>query len=151
MLVPGGRVACVVGDVCIARRNGGRHHVLPLSADIRKPAPAQERGSFIPTDDYAKWFAPIWTDVTGQQRRSHPAPYPVEISRRLIRMFSVVDDTVLDPFAGTGTTALAAVETGRHSVSVEVEGDYMDLMQHRLGQLPVTASVEVHREQPAGE
>jgi DNA modification methylase len=205
VLVPGGRVACVVGDVCIARRNGGRHHVQPLSADIqvrarhlgfdnltpirwlkvsnialeasrsarflgkpnlpngivkndlehilllrkpggyRKPTPAQERGSFISTDDYARWFAPIWTDVTGQQRRSHPAPYPVEIPRRLIRMFSFVDDTVLDPFAGTGTTALAAVETGRHSVSVEVEGDYMDLMQDRLCQLPVTASVEIHR------
>lgn len=208
VLVPGGRVACVVGDVCIARRRGGRHHVLPLSADIqvrarrlgldnltpirwlkvanialeasrsarflgkpnlpngvvkndlehilllrkpggyRKPTPEQERASFISTDDYARWFSPVWTDVTGQLRRDHPAPYPVEVPRRLIRMFSFVGDTVLDPFAGTGTTAVAAMETGRHSLSVEVEPRYLDLMEARLRQLPLTASLDVHR---AGE
>src|SRR5262249_28363268 len=170
VLVPGGRVACVVGDVCISRRRGGRHHVLPLGADIqvrarklgfdcltpirwykvanialeasrsarylgkpnlpngvikndvehilflrkpggyRKPTPEMEERSFIPKDDYVKWFTSIWTDVRGQIRRDHPAPYPVEVPRRLIRMFSFAGDTVVDPFGGTGTTALAALE-----------------------------------------
>ncbi|MGQ0654992.1 MAG: DNA-methyltransferase [Betaproteobacteria bacterium] len=204
-LVPGGRVACVVGDVCISRREGGRHHVLPLSADIqvrarrlgfdcltpirwlkvanikleasrssrylgkpnlpngivkndlehilflrkpggyRKPTPEMERRSFISVDEYGKLFTPVWSDVTGQLRRDHPAPYPVEIPRRLIKMFSFAGDTVLDPFAGTGTTALAAIETGRNSVSVEIEPKYVDLIAERLQASKVAAKTEIRR------
>lgn len=202
ILVPGGRVACVVGDVCMSRKQAGRHYVLPLSADIqvrartigfdnltpirwqkvtnvrleasrssrflgkpnlpngvikndlehilflrkpggyRKPSAAQEKLSFIATDDYSRWFSGVWTDVTGQIRKDHPAPYPVEIPRRLIRMFSFVGDTVVDPFAGTGTTAVAAMETGRHSISVEVEPKYLRLIEARLAQTPLNAVVE---------
>ncbi len=202
ILVPGGRVACVVGDVCMSRKQAGRHYVLPLSADIqvraraigfdnlnpirwqkvtnvrleasrssrflgkpnlpngvikndlehilflrkpggyRKPTAAQEKQSFITTDDYSKWFSGVWTDVTGQLRKNHPAPYPVEIPRRLIRMFSFVGDTVVDPFAGTGTTAVAAIETGRNSISVEIEPKYIKLIEARLAQTPLNAVVE---------
>jgi DNA modification methylase len=205
ILVPGGRICCVVGDVCISRRAGGRHHVLPLSADIqvrarkigldnltpirwlkvanikleasrssrflgkpnlpngvikndvehillmrkpggyRSPTPEQERLSYIPTDEYAKLFAPFWTDVTGQSRTNHPAPYPVEVPRRLIRMFSFTADTVVDPFAGTGSTALAAMETGRHSVSVEIDPRYVDIMEQRIRKAVVSAMVVVER------
>lgn len=206
ILVPGGRVACVVGDVCISRRNGGRHHVLPLSGDLqvrarklgfdnltpirwqkvanikleasrssrflgkpnlpngivkndiehilffrkpggyRKPTEEMEKRSFIATEDYMKWFAPVWTDVTGQLRREHPAPYPLEIPRRLIRMFSFAGDIVVDPFSGTGTTALAAIETGRSSVSVEIEPSYVDLIEARLASAKsLTAKVVAYR------
>src|ERR1051325_8796967 len=71
-----------------------------------------------------EWFSPVWTDVTGQLRRDHPAPFPLEVPRRLIRMFSFAGDIVVDPFAGTGTTALAALEVGRSSISVEIEPAY---------------------------
>ncbi|MHB8438675.1 MAG: DNA-methyltransferase [Acidimicrobiales bacterium] len=205
VLVPGGRVACVVGDVCISRKKGGRHHVLPLSADIqvrsrklgfdnltpirwlkvanitleasrssrflgkpnlpngivkndlehilllrkpggyRSPTPEQQARSRIENDDYARWFSPVWTDVSGQARRHHPAPYPVEIPRRLIRMFSFVGDTVVDPFSGTGTTAVAAIELGRSSVSVEVVPRYVDLTEERLRAMDLTARVEIVR------
>ncbi|MDP9340604.1 MAG: site-specific DNA-methyltransferase, partial [Actinomycetota bacterium] len=91
--------------------------------------------------DYVRWFAPIWTGVPGQVRRDHPAPYPAEVPRRLIRMFSFAGDTVLDPFAGTGTTALAAMETGRNSVSVEVEPAYVDLAERRLSSAGLGARV----------
>lgn len=209
VLVPGGRVACVVGDVCISRRRGGRHHVLPLSADIqvrarrigfdcltpirwlkvanirleasrssrflgkpnlpngvvkndlehilflrkpggyRSPTAAQEKRSHIPTDEYARWFSPIWTDVSGQLRRNHPAPYPLEIPRRLIRMFSFVGDTVLDPFAGTGTTAVAAIEAGRHSISIEIEPAYLTLIEDRLrNESNLLSRVDISREGP---
>jgi DNA modification methylase len=205
ILVPGGRVACVVGDVCISRRKGGRHHVLPLSADFqvrarkigfdnltpirwqkvsninleasrssrflgkpnlpngvvkndiehilffrkpggyRKPTEEMEKRSFIPTEDYARWFAPVWTDVTGQLRRNHPAPYPIEIPRRLIRMCSFAGDTVVDPFGGTGTTALAALETGRNSVTIEIEPSYIDLIKARLAEVKsATAKIKSH-------
>jgi modification methylase len=192
ILVPGGRVACVVGDVCMSRRQAGRHHVLPLSADIqvrarhvgfdnltpirwlkvanlkleasrsgrylgkpnlpngivkndlehilflrkpggyRKPTVKMEKASRIETDDYVRYFAPIWSDVTGQLRRDHPAPYPPEIPRRLIRMFSFAGDTVVDPFAGTGTTAIAAMETDRNSISIEIDPNYVASLESRL-------------------
>jgi modification methylase len=210
VLVPGGRIACVVGDVCISRRKGGRHHVLPLSADIqvrarhigfdnltpirwlkianlrleasrssrflgkpnlpngvvkndiehilllrkpggyRSPTAEQERLSHITTDDYARWFAPFWSDVPGQLRNGHPAPYPTEVPRRLIRMFSFVGDTVVDPFCGTGTTALAAVETGRNSISVEIDPTYVDKIEQRFEASDVTARLEVRRPKPPG-
>ena len=205
ILVPGGRIACVVGDVCISRREGGRHHVLPLSADIqvrarhlgfdnltpirwlkvanikleaskssrflgkpnlpngivkndlehilflrkpggyRKPTAEQERLSFISTDDYVKLFSPVWTDITGQLRKDHPAPYPLDIATRLIRMFSFTGDTVVDPFAGTGTTTLAAINMGRNSIAVEIDPDYVSIIESRLSASPVTAAIKVQR------
>jgi site-specific DNA-methyltransferase (adenine-specific) len=208
VLVPGGRVASVVGDVCISRRQGGRHHVLPLSADLqvrsrrlgfdcltpirwlkvanikleasrssrflgkpnlpngivkndiehilffrkpggyRSPTPEMEKRSFICTDDYAKWFSPVWTDISGQLRRNHPAPYPLEIPRRLIRMFSFAGDTVVDPFAGTGTTALAALETGRNSINVEIEPSYLEIMDKRLQSEHLSGIIEVEKTVP---
>src|SRR5439155_9959782 len=98
----------------------------------RKPTADMEARSYISTDDYIKWFSPVWIDIKGQRRTDHPAPYPVEIARRLIRMFSFAGDTVLDPFAGTGTTAIAAMDTGRNSISVEIEPKYLALARDRF-------------------
>jgi DNA modification methylase len=82
--------------------------------------------SVISADNHKKWFQQIWSGITGSSTRSHPAPYPVELAERLIRMFSFADDTVLDPFWGTGTTTVAAARSGRHSVGVEIDGMYFD-------------------------
>jgi DNA modification methylase len=194
VLLPGGRICCVVGDVNVARSNGGRHFVLPLAADIRvrarrigldhlqgitwykvanikmeaskssrylgkpnlpggiikndtehiiflrkpgyrSPSGAMEEASFIPTNEYARWFRSIWEDVPGASLKNHPAPFPLEIPSRLIRMFSFAGDTVLDPFLGTGTTALAAMKSGRSSIGYEVEPQYVSLIKRRLGQM----------------
>jgi site-specific DNA-methyltransferase (adenine-specific) len=192
ILVPGGRICAVVGDVCLSRRRAGRHHVLPLAADIqvrvrrlgldvltpiiwlkvsnismeastssrflgkpylpggvikndretiillrkpggyRKPTADMEARSRIAKEDYFRWFVPIWSDVTGASTRDHPAPYPLEIPRRLISMFSFAGDMVVDPFSGTGTTAAAALVTGRNSISFEVEPAYFESSQQRL-------------------
>ena len=70
----------------------------------------------------------------GRQRASHPAPYPVELVEPLIRMFSFVGDTVLDPFAGTGTTCLAAARCARNSVGIEIEPAYHRMACQRLAQ-----------------
>lgn len=104
-----------------------------------------EKRSYISTDEYAKWFSPIWTDVTGQLRRDHPAPYPLEVPRRLIRMFSFAGDTVVDPFCGTGTTTLAALETGRNSIAVEIEPKYVDLAVQRLEASNIKGALDVIR------
>ncbi|HSD00841.1 MAG TPA: site-specific DNA-methyltransferase, partial [Gaiellales bacterium] len=197
VLVPGGRICCVVGDICLSRRAAGRHLVLPLPADIqvrarrlgldnltpirwlkvanikleasssswflgkpnlpggivkndietivmlrkpggyRKPTPAMERESRISTAEYRTLFSPVWEDVRGESTRrwNHPAPYPEEISSRLIRMFSFAGDTVLDPFAGSGTTAASAIAHSRQSISVEIVPAYIETMQRRLGRI----------------
>jgi modification methylase len=194
-LVPGGRLVCVVGDVCLSRReNGGRHTVVPLHASIqehcrkigfdnlapiiwhkisnaaheveggsgflgkpyepnavikndiefilmeRKPggyrAPdiSTKILSLISADNHKKWFQQIWSGVTGASTKDHPAPYPMELAERLIRMFSFVGDTVLDPFLGTGTTTVAAAKWGRNSIGFEVDSHYLKLAENRIAQ-----------------
>jgi DNA modification methylase len=79
------------------------------------------------------WMRPVWSDIKGASlREGHPAPFPVDLAERLIRMFSFAGDTVLDPFAGSGSTALAAMRSGRSSISVEIESDYLLLALKRL-------------------
>ena len=192
-LVPGGRLICVVGDVCLSRReNGGRHTVVPLHASIqehcrklgfdnlspiiwhkisnavhevengsgflgkpyepnavikndiefilmeRKPggyrAPdiSTKILSLISAENHKKWFQQIWTGVTGASTKDHPAPYPIELAERLIRMFSFVGDTVLDPFLGTGTTTVAAAKWGRNSIGFEIDSHYLKLAEDRI-------------------
>ncbi|MEW5974779.1 MAG: site-specific DNA-methyltransferase [Acidobacteriota bacterium] len=213
-LVPGGRLICVVGDVCLSRRkNEGRHTVVPLHASIqehcrhigfdnlapiiwhkianaayevenggagflgkpyepnavikndiefilmerkpggyRKPSLAERVLSVISTDDYQRWFQQIWTGLTGASTRDHPAPYPTELAERLIRMFSFVGDTVLDPFMGTGTTNAAAARCGRHSIGCEIDPYYFDMAERRIRNestgLFSSVEIQVLKEQP---
>ncbi len=98
----------------------------------RSPGSLERAFSVIPDELHKLWFRQIWTDVKGASTRKHPAPFPIELATRLIRMFSFVGDTVLDPFLGSGTTALAAWQTGRNSIGVEVDGDYLGLAARRF-------------------
>jgi len=183
VLVPGGRLVCVVGDVCVARRNFGRHLVFPLHSDIsvicrrigfdnlnpiiwhkianasyevengskflgkpyepnaivkndiefilmqrkpggyRKPTIKQREESRIGKEDFDRWFQQIW-NITGASTKQHPAPFPMELATRLVRMFSFTGDTVLDPFCGSGTTMIAAFRTGRNSIGIEIDPEY---------------------------
>ncbi len=98
----------------------------------RKPSLDARILSIISEENYKKWFRLIWDDVPGASTKKHPAPYPLELAERLIRMFSFVGDTVLDPFVGTGTTMIAAARCGRNSVGVEVDPYYWDLASRRI-------------------
>jgi DNA modification methylase len=88
--------------------------------------------SVISAENHKLWFQQIWSGVTGASTRSHPAPYPVDLAERLIRMFSFVGDTVLDPFLGTGTTTVAAAKTGRHSIGFEIDEHYFEMAHKRI-------------------
>lgn len=87
--------------------------------------------------------------MTGASTKEHPAPYPLELADRLVRMFSFVGDTVLDPFLGTGTTSLSAAKCGRNSVGIEVDAHYLQMAEKRLitetTQLWGAAKINVHR------
>lgn len=192
-LSAGGRLICVVGDVCLSRkRNSGRHTVVPLHASIqehcrnigfdnlapiiwhkianavyevangssflgkpyepnsvikndvefilmqrkpggyRTPDVAARVLSVISDKNHKEWFQQIWSGITGASTRDHPAPYPVELAERLIRMFSFAGDTVLDPFLGTGTTTVAAAKSGRNSVGFEIDEYYFGMAHKRI-------------------
>jgi site-specific DNA-methyltransferase (adenine-specific) len=74
-------------------------------------------------EEFGRWFQQIW-NITGASTKHHPAPFPLELATRLVRMFSFVGDTVLDPFCGSGTTMVAAFRTGRNSIGVEIDPEY---------------------------
>lgn len=194
VLVPGGRICCVVGDVCVPRKRHGKHYVVPLHADIqvrarsldldvltpilwhkiangvteaegngagfygkpyqpnavvkndieyilfmrkggdyRKVGPLQKALSMLTKQEMQSWWRSIWTDVRGASTRTgHPAPYPPKLAERLIRMFSFAGDTVLDPFSGTGSTAIGAIEAGRNSISFDIEPAYVEMAQRNI-------------------
>jgi DNA modification methylase len=110
----------------------------------RSPTVETRLLSLISASNHRTWFQQIWTGVTGASTRNHPAPFPSELAERLIRMFSFVGDTVLDPFVGTGTTSLAAANFGRNSIGVEIDEHYLALSADRLRpRLPSRAVLEV--------
>src|SRR5262249_31929086 len=88
--------------------------------------------SVIAESNHKEWFQQIWTGLTGASTRNHPAPYPLELAERLIRMFSFVGDTVLDPFLGTGTTMLAAMRYGRNSIGYEIDESYLNYARRHI-------------------
>ncbi len=98
----------------------------------RKTDPAARVLSVISGHNHKKWFQSIWTDIAGASTRDHPAPFPVELAAHLVRMFLVAGDTVLDPFAGTGTTAVAAAKWGRNSINVEINPHYYKMAAARI-------------------
>ncbi|PSQ61501.1 MAG: methyltransferase [Halobacteriales archaeon SW_8_66_22] len=98
----------------------------------RSPSTAERILSLIEADRHQKMFRQLWDDIKGQPQTDHPAPFPAELAERLIRMFSFVGDTVLDPFAGSGSTAVGASRCGRNSGSVELEEEYFEVAKKRI-------------------
>jgi DNA modification methylase len=98
----------------------------------RAPDIATKVLSVLSDENHKAWFQQIWSGITGASTRMHPAPYPLELAVRLIRMFSFVGDTVLDPFLGTGTTTLAAALWGRNSIGYEVDPEYLSFAKKRI-------------------
>jgi len=98
----------------------------------RKPTGRQREMSKLSKEEHAKWFRSFWTDVPGASTKQHPAPFSVELAYRLVRMFSFVGDTVLDPFAGTFTTTLAAMKAERNSIGNELDLEYFEMGRRRV-------------------
>ena len=88
--------------------------------------------SDIGRDEFIDWTNGTWTFGGETRRVGHPAPFPVELPRRCVKLFSYREDTVLDPFAGSGSTLLACRETGRRGIGVEISSEYCRLITERL-------------------
>lgn len=95
-----------------------------------------QRKSTITREEFLEYTKSIWTFPAESARRvGHPAPFPVELPRRLIQLFSFADDVVLDPFAGSGTTCVAARACGRHFIGYEKQPAYVRLAEQRLSNM----------------
>lgn len=96
-----------------------------------RPSREQREKSKLTIDEWNEYFAGHWV-FPGEKQQNHLAPFPEELPKRLLRMFSFVDDAVLDPFLGSGTTAVAALKLSRNSVGYEVNGNYRKIIEERL-------------------
>lgn len=119
---PNGVIKNDIEYVLMQRKPGG----------YRSPSREERLLSIISAEDHPVWFRQIWSDITGASTSGHPAPYPVAFAERLVRMFSFVGDTVLDPFMGSGTTNVAAARWGRNSIGVELDPSYYEMAQKRI-------------------
>ena len=92
--------------------------------------------STISSKEYTTWTRTLW-DIKPEsaKRIGHPAPFPVELPRRLIKLYSYESDVVLDPFSGAGSTAVAAIGTGRHFMGVDNVEAYVELSRSRIAKL----------------
>ena len=87
----------------------------------------------VPKDAFMSWTTDVWDMPTESATRvGHPAPYPVELPQRLIELYTYAGDVVLDPFMGSGTTAVAAVTTGRHFIGFDTDEAYLDVARERV-------------------
>jgi site-specific DNA-methyltransferase (adenine-specific) len=94
---------------------------------------SKDRQNTIGRDDFMEWTKSVWTMKTESARKvGHPAPFPQELPARLIQLYTFADDVVLDPFMGSGTTALAARDAGRRWVGYETNPEYVALAERRL-------------------
>jgi site-specific DNA-methyltransferase (adenine-specific) len=91
------------------------------------------RQSDITREEFMDWTNGVWS-FSGESRKrvGHPSPFPVELPRRCIKLFTFVGDTVLDPFLGSGSTLIACAETNRKGIGVEVDDDYCEIAKQRL-------------------
>ena len=105
---------------------------------------AEGRIDTIPRDDFIKHTKSIWSFPTERASRvNHPAPFPVELPKRCIEMYSFVGDVVLDPFNGSGSTCVAAKATGRTYVGVDLSPDYCEIAEQRIQSTEVWVAPEV--------
>lgn len=83
-------------------------------------------------EEWKEYFSSHWT-FSGERQSEHDAMFPVELPKRLIRMFSIIDDTILDPFAGSGSTIKAAIEQERSAVGYEINERFLPVMLDKIG------------------
>lgn len=86
--------------------------------------------SRVSKEDWNVWTKGIWT-VAASRNSAHPATFPFEIAKRIVKMYSFVGDTVLDPFAGSGTTIVTAEKFGRHGIGYEI-GNYQEAVKNQI-------------------
>ena len=110
-------------------------YILVFSKDsFRRPRP-EDRADTITREEFLQVTKSVWTlPAESASKIGHPAPFPVELPYRLIQLYTFAGEVVLDPFMGSGQTALAAIKSGRHYVGYEINPAYVDHARARIAE-----------------
>ena len=109
------------------------HEYILIFSKQNMKLPKNEKQNTIEKDDFVQWSKSIWTFPTVSAKKiGHPAPFPVELPKRVIEFYTYEGDVVLDPFMGSGSTAIAAKKTNRHYIGYEISKEYVELANQRI-------------------
>lgn len=128
-------VSCAWGSWCSASNPTLRdvHEYILIFTKGSWGRPKAGRHSTITRDEFVEFTKSIWRFPTESASRvGHPAPFPLELPRRLIQLYTFAGDAVLDPFCGSGTTCVAAALAGRHYIGYDIDASYIELAERRL-------------------
>lgn len=135
MLPPGAYVTLEHEYILIFRKGSKRE--FRAASDKRR-----RRESAIFWEERNRWFSDIWTNLTGARQnmgqdapRSRSAAFPLELAFRLVNMFSIKDDSILDPFMGTGTTNIAGMLCARNSIGLDINSNFRRNLKHKIADL----------------
>ncbi|WP_405305427.1 DNA-methyltransferase [Methanobrevibacter sp.] len=108
-------------------------YILVFSKDSYSKDKQQVKRDTITHDDFIEWTRSVWTfPAVNAKKIGHPAPFPVELPHRLINLYSYEGDVILDPFCGSGTTAIAALQNNRNYICYDIKQEYIDLAKRRI-------------------
>ncbi len=108
-------------------------YIMIFSKDTFKRPEPKGRKSTISKEEFLEWTKSVWSfPAESATRVGHPAPFPVELPLRLIKLYTFEGEVVLDPFIGSGTTAIACLRTNRHFVGYDIEKQYVDMANRRI-------------------
>jgi len=136
-MMPPNAYATLEHEYLLVFRNGKQSREFPSETDVR-----YESAYF--WEERNEWFSDVWEDIrgtvqgldeAGNELRDRSAAYPLEVPYRLINMYSVYGDTVLDPFWGTGTTSLAAMIAGRNSIGYEIQEEFTEVFDAEVSEV----------------
>jgi site-specific DNA-methyltransferase (adenine-specific) len=108
-------------------------YILVFSKGSYSKNKKQAKKDTIERDDFISWTKSIWTfPAVNAKKIGHPAPFPLELPHRLINLYSYEGDVVLDPFCGSGTTCIAAVQNNRSYIAYDIKREYVELAEKRI-------------------
>ncbi len=108
-------------------------YILVFSKDSFRRQPPHEQGNTITRNEFLEYTKSVWAfPAESAHKIGHPAPFPIELPYRLIQLYSFANDVILDPFMGSGQTALAAIKARRHYLGYEIDPSYIELALRRI-------------------
>ena len=103
-----------------------------------------DKENSISKEQFMEWTKSVWTmNPESAKKIGHPAPFPVELPFRLTQLYSFTNDIVLDPFMGSGSTAIAALKAGRKYVGYELDPEYIKLAEERIAPFKLQIPLEL--------